>query len=347
MENRKRSMRAAASWAFALALSVATAHSQPVQWRPEKNVEIVAGVSPGGAQDRTARQVQRIIQEKRLINTSSSVVNKPGGGGTISLVYMNQHAGDGHYLLISSVPLLANHITGRSPLSHRDFTPIAQLFSEYVSLTVNADSPLRTANDVVSRLKNDPTSLSISVGTTYGNQNHIAIANMYKTTGGDPRRLKVVVFNSTGDAVSALLGGHVDAVSSPPSNVAPYVEAGKLRMLAISSPQRLPGKFANCPTWKELGLNVVVASDRGVMGPKGMTKAQVSYWEDVVAKLTSSEDWKEDLERNMWVGNFKRSNEAATYLESTYIALKSVLDELGLSKQVDATSRNNKPGIFR
>lgn len=332
MKDSVRDIRAA-GWFIVLVLFTANVYSQPAQWRPEKNVEIVAGVSPGGAQDRTARQVQRIIQEKRLINTSSLVVNKPGGGGTISLVYMNQHVGDGHYLLVGSVPLLANHITGRSPLSHRDFTPIAQLFSEYVSLTVNVDSPLRTANDVVARLKADPQALSISVGTTYGNQNHVAVANMYRAIGGDARKLKVVVFSSTGDAVSALLGGHVDAVSSPPSTVAPYVEAGKLRMLAISSPQRLTGKFANCPTWKELGLNVVVASDRGIIGPKGLAPAQVAYWEDVLAKVTASEEWKEDLNRNLWVDNFKKSAEAKAYLDATYNELKIALDELGLSKQ--------------
>lgn len=308
------------------------AHVHAQDWRPERNVEIIAGVSPGGSQDRTARLIYKIIHDKQLVNATSAVVNKPGGGGTISLAYMNQHPGDGHYLLVSSVPLLVNHITGRSLLTFRDFTPIAQLFNEYVCFTVRADSPLRTGREALDRLRIDPGALSIAVGTTYGNQNHIAVANVFKSVGGDVRKLKAVVFNSTGDAVAALLGGHVDVVSAPPSNVAAHVEAGKLRVIALSAPQRLQGVFANSPTWKEQGINVVVASDRGVIGPKGLAKPQVTYWENVLEKLTSSDEWRKDLNANLWVGNFMRSSEATAYLQTSYDELKNALIALGLAK---------------
>jgi putative tricarboxylic transport membrane protein len=320
-------------WA-ALAALVPIQHalSQTPLWKPEKNVEIIAGVSPGGAQDRTARVIYKVIQDRRLVGSTCTVINKPGGGGTISLAYLNQHTGDAHYLLISSVPILVNHIIGRSPLTFTDFTPIAQLFNEYVAFAVRIDSPLKSGKDLVDQMKQNAVSLSIAVGTTLGNTNHIAVAKVAKTAGVDIRRLKAVVFNSTGDAVTALMGGHVQVVSAPPSNIASQVEAGKLRVIAIAAPSRLPGALSNVPTWKEQGLNVIVASDRGVIGPKGIRRAQITYWENILREVTETEEWKKDLETNFWVANYLRSDDASVYLKALYADLRNSLIELGLAK---------------
>ena len=113
---------------FVLALLCGHAYAQPT-WRPERAVEIVVGTSPGGGTDLTARVLQKVLQERQFVD-SAIVVNKPGGGQTVSWVYMNQHAGDGHYLNIVNEPLLTNRIMGVSPLAFDDFTPIALLFRE-------------------------------------------------------------------------------------------------------------------------------------------------------------------------------------------------------------------------
>src|SRR5690606_36989692 len=101
-------------------------------WSPSRNVEIVVGSAPGGSNDKTARAVERAIVEAKLIPTSLTVVNKPGGGSSIAFTYVSQKAGDPHTLMVGTTALLANHIVGRSKLSHKDFTPIASLFNDYV-----------------------------------------------------------------------------------------------------------------------------------------------------------------------------------------------------------------------
>jgi len=126
-------------------------------------VEIIIGTSPGGPQDRTGRMVQKILQDLKLAPTPVTVVNKPGGGGAIGLAYLNQHPGDGHYLMINATTLLTNHITGKSALGPGDFTPIAIMGSEYVGATVRADSPLKSGKELIEQLRKDPGSLSVAI----------------------------------------------------------------------------------------------------------------------------------------------------------------------------------------
>ncbi|HET7595784.1 MAG TPA: tripartite tricarboxylate transporter substrate binding protein, partial [Burkholderiales bacterium] len=101
------------------------AHAQT--WKPDNAVEIIAPSAAGGGTDHTARVMQKIIQDQRLLDVPVSVVNKPGGGGSVALIYLKQHAGNGHHAEVASAVLLTNHIVGRSPLSYTDFTPIALL----------------------------------------------------------------------------------------------------------------------------------------------------------------------------------------------------------------------------
>jgi putative tricarboxylic transport membrane protein len=131
-------------WLIAVPLLAFAAIGNAQVWKPEKPVEIIIGTSAGGPQDRTGRLIQKILQEAKLAPTPVNVVNRPGGGGAIGLAYLNQHQGDGHYLMINAISLLTNHITGKSALAYTDFTPIAIMGIEYVGVSVRADSPLKS-----------------------------------------------------------------------------------------------------------------------------------------------------------------------------------------------------------
>ena len=122
-----------------------------------------------GPQDRTGRLIQKILQEQKLVPAPVNVVNKPGGGGVIGLTYLSQHPDDGHYLMVNSMTLFTNHITGRTALAYTDFTPLAVIGVEYVGVAVLSDSPVKSGRDLAERLKKDPASLSVSIGTTFGN----------------------------------------------------------------------------------------------------------------------------------------------------------------------------------
>ena len=141
----------------ALVLAMA-GHAGAQAFAPSRNVEIVVSSAPGGSNDKTGRTVEKMIVDKKLIPSSITVNNKPGGGGTIALAYVNQRPGDGHTLLVGTPSILTNHIVGSSPLNYTDFSPIASLFNDYVVFAVNAASNIRTGRDLIERLKKDPSS---------------------------------------------------------------------------------------------------------------------------------------------------------------------------------------------
>lgn len=312
-----------------LACSV-SGHAQ--NWKPEKAIEIIIGTAAGGPQDRTGRMVQKVLQDGKLLSTPINVVNKPGGGGTIGLAYLNQHQGDGHFLMINAISLLTNSITGKSKLAHTDFTPIAIMGIEYVGVSVRADSPLKSGKDLVERLKKDPGSLSIAIGTALGNATHISLALAMKAAGVDIRKLRTVVFSSGSESLTALLGGHVDVAASAPSGVLPHIKSGKLRMLAIGAPRRAGGDLAAVPTWKELGVNTEFELWRGLAGPKGMSSAQVRFWDDALAKVVQTDEWKKELDKYQMENIYKNSAETAKHWQAEYDEVKAVLTELGLAK---------------
>jgi putative tricarboxylic transport membrane protein len=129
------------------------------------------------------------------------------------------------------------------------------------------------------------------------------------------------------------MGGHVDVAVVPLSGAVPQMQAGRLRVLAVTSVRRQGGAFAAVPTWKEQGVDMVFSSWRGVIGPKGMTPPQIAYWEGVLTKVAQSDEWKQDMENNFWESNFMNSAESRRYLKSQYDEFKSVLGEVGLAKQ--------------
>lgn len=301
-------------------------------WQPDKPIEIVVPTTPGGGIDRTARLLQKIIQEGGLSPVPVSVTNKPGGGGAVSLVYLNQHAGDAHFVAINSPNLIANDLNGRGAVKYRDVTPLANLFSEYTVVAVRTDSPLKNGRDFVEALRKDPQSLAVSTPTTLGSVNHLSFALVAKAAGVDPRKLKAVVLGSGGDAVTALLGGHIDAHTGTPSSVVRMVQGGKVRALAILAPKRIGGPYADTPTWTELGYKAVMDTWRGVIGPKGMTAAQIAWWDGVLAKVVASPLWKEALEQNTWEANYLNSAQTRKLFDAEHAEYRAILGELGMIK---------------
>lgn len=306
--------------------------AQAAEWKPAKRIEIVVPNAPGGGNDRLVRLVFKIAQEQKLIEPIVNVVHKPGAGVVMGLTYLNQFAGDGHHIAIVSSTFLGDYVSGRSAISPTDITPIAQLFAEYVAFAVKPDSPLKSAKEVMARLTADVTSLSTAISGGPGNHNHIALSMVARAAGADAKKLKVVVFSSGADAMTAALGGHVDMVVAPAASVLPHVQAGRLRFVALAAPRRLEGAFASVPVWKELGADAVTSNWRAMVGPRGLPQPQIDYWEQVFARVVESEDWKKMLERDGVTAEFLRSARLRDELKADYAELRAVMGALGLIK---------------
>jgi putative tricarboxylic transport membrane protein len=330
MQTRTTKVLAAAAALVWIAMPAAAPAASA--WVPDQPVEIVVGTSAGSGSDTTARWMQRWLREKKLVEAPLNVNNRPGGGGTIALTYLNQHAGNGHYIMVSSPSILTNHITGRTPMKYSDATPLAQIGAESVVFSVRAESPLKTAKDLAARLKADPASLSFSIGVAVGSHNHIAVAEVAKAVGADIRKLKVVAFSGSADGLAALLGGHIDVAASPASGVLAHVRAGRLRILAVSAEQRMTGELASVPTWTELGIRAVAANWRSVIGPKGLSEQQVAYWDDVLGRLAKLPEWRQDLEAKAVEPTYLNSRDTRRRMDAEHAQLTAVLTELGLAK---------------
>lgn len=326
-----------ATRALAMFAVAATACAlQPLQaaeapWKPTRPVELIAMNAPGGGSDRILRIMMTVLQQQKALPVAVNVVNKPGGGGAVAYNYLNTHPGDGHYLLVANKSLLTNNIIGKGP-SYTEFTPVVGLFNEYISVTVKPDSPIANGRDLIERVKKDPMSLSFGVATSLGNANHQGAVVAFKEAGVDVRRMKNAIFPSGGAASTAMMGGHVDVVPITASFAASMLKNKQVRVLAVAAPQRLPGVLADVPTWREQGYDAVVSNWRAFVGPKGMTPAQIAYWEEVMQKFTDSAEWKKELEDNLWSANFEKSATLRKHLDRDNAQQRALLVELGLAK---------------
>lgn len=322
---------AAACAGAALLAAPQTAPAQP--WKPQQPVEIIVGSAAGSSPDTMARAIQRIWQEKRLLDVPANVVNRVGGGNTVAWNFLNQRSSDGHFLMVSNINLSAGHLTGTTPWSFRDFTSLGILFHEYIALSVVVDSPIKDGRDLLARLKSDPGSLSLAVSSVAGGANHIGAGLAFKTAGVDVKKVRTVVFDSAGKTMTALLGRHVDLAASSITAALRQVKGDKIRVLGITAPRRLGGEMAQFPTWRELGADVNFSNYRGFIGAPGMSAAQVAYWEGVLAALDRDESWREYVEQNQLDRELMNGRNALKYLNDLDGKLRAILGDLGLLKQ--------------
>lgn len=314
----------------ALCAAFGATHAQG--WKPEKTVEIVVPTGAGGINDSNSRLIQKTLQDQKLIGVPALVVNKPGGNQSLAVVYLNQHPADPHYLLYATATLFTNQLAGVTPLSYRDLTPLALLLVDYTVITVKADSPMKDMRDLVQRLKADPDSVSFGL-VARGGPNHLAVAQAVRSAGVDPKKLKLVVFKTNAESITAVIGGHVHAMVSSVSAALPQVQAGNARMLGVAAPQRVGGSLAKLPTMREQGIDATGISNwRTIFGAKGITEAQAAFWGDALGKVVASPEWKRQLEHNNLESRFTRGSELAKFLETEYAATRAVMADIGLVK---------------
>ena len=300
-------------------------------WKPTRTVTLIAPNAPGGNSDRVAREMQRVIQMNKLVDVPIVVVNRPGGNGTIALAQLLAHPGDGHLLLIGTPGLVSNHITGLTPHNHAEFTTLVLLLEDYYGVNVRTASPIQSAREMLDRLKKAPDALALGTSGVAG-ANFTSLVAGLKRGGVEVKRLKIVSFAGGGQSTMALLGGHIDILSTGLSNMAEYLQQGKMRLLVVSAPRRRPGMFAGVPIWKEIGVDMTASTWRTVMAPKDLKPAQVAYWEGVFRKLIQTDDWKKEVADNHWENTYMPAAEARKRLDHEYAESKQVLTELGMAK---------------
>jgi len=327
---RGRPLLAAAA---VLAVTATSSHAQQGAWRPERTVEIVVPAAAGGSIDATARLMQKLLQQNRIVEVPVVAVNKTGGGGNIALNYLDQRAGDGHVLLNSTMSLMTNHILGLSKVTYTDYTPLAILYGEYMVFVVKPESPLRSARDVMETLKKDPHALNVAIGVALGGTNHLTVGLVTKSMSVDVKKLKTVVFQSNAQALVALMGGHVDIAPMSVAAAKAAAQQGQLRIIGITSERRVEGVLSEVPTFKEQGLDVVFSNTRFMIGPRAMAPAQTAYWDAALERMVQSEEWRNEVRKNDWALDYQGSRQSGQRMATLYDQLKGALVDAGLVKE--------------
>ncbi len=302
---------------------------------PKKPITVVAPSGAGGGWDLTARSLTKILGETKTVDQTMTVENKPGGGGAVYLAeFATQHKKDDYKLYVNSPPILINNLKkeGNSPYGFKDTTPLAQLTKDFGAIVVKEDSKYNNLKELMDAVKKDPKSVTAAGGSAPGSMDHlVAVLPAYKSD-IDPKTVKYVSYDGGGEAIAALLGGNADYIATDASAVGEYLKAGKVKVLGISSTERLKGDLADVPTFKEAGIDAEFTIWRGVFGPKEMSDSAVSYWDKTLKKLNESKEWQDELERNGWESEFKDGKEFETFLKDQEKQVEDLLKSLGMNK---------------
>ena len=303
---------------------------------PTSNLTIVAPSGAGGGWDLTARSISKVMNETKLIEKPITVENKPGGGGAAFMAtYATKEAKNDHMLMVKSPPILINNLKaeGNSPYGYKDTTPLAQLTKDFGAIVVRADSPYKSLTDLLDAIKADPTALTMAGGSSPGSMDHLITILPAFEYGIDPKAVKYVSYDGGGEAMAALLGNNADAIGTDISTVTAYVKSGDVRVLAITSPEKLKIEgLEDIPTLYDLNIDAEFTIWRGLFGPKDMSDTAKEYWIEKLKELNEKDEWKAELERNGWEQDFRVGDDFTKFLEEQEGTITEILTALGMQK---------------
>ncbi len=292
-------------------------------------LKVMAPAAPGGGWDQTARAMQQALVASGVAR-SVQVNNVPGAGGSVGIAqFVNGAKGDGSQLMVNGFVMVGALAMNKSPVTLDQVTPIARLTEEIQVIVVPANSPIRTAQDLAAAVKADIARVTFAGGSA-GGVDHIMAALFAGTIGADPKKINYIPFSGGGESLAAILGGKVTAGISGLSEYDGQIKSGKLRALGVTAERRIPG--VDIPTFKEQGIDLVLANWRSVMAPPGITAEQKKTLSDAVAKMVKSDAWKGILKQKGWDDAWLGGDAFADFLKKETVRVTDVLKSVGLIK---------------
>lgn len=287
---------------------------------------LIAPAAPGGGWDGFAREGQQALRAQGIVN-NPQVINIPGAGGTIGLSQFVQDPGREDALMVTGGVMVGAIELADNPESFDDVVPIARLADDYAALVVPADSEFQTLEDFLTAWKQDPGANSIG-GGSLGSIDHLLSGLLAKEVGIDPLQVNYVAYSGGGEALNSLLSHTTAAGMSGYNEVKDQVEAGSLRALAISSPERLEG--VDVPTFREQGVDVSMSNWRGVVAAPGITEEDKQTFIDIVTEWHATPEWQDALARNNWDDTFSTGEEFEDFIDTEVATAQQIVKDLGL-----------------
>lgn len=304
--------------------------SGPALAEPEvDHIHFLVPGGAGGGWDGTARGVGQALTRSGLLG-SASFQNMSGGGGGRAIAHLIETApGQRETLMVNSIPIIVRSLRGTFTQSFRDLTPIAAVIGDYGAFVVTSDSDIGSFDEVIERFQADPRSVKIAGGSVRGSMDHLVAAQTFQAAGGDPRRVVYVGYDGGGKAMAGLLTGETEILVTGVSETIDQHRSGRVRMLAVSAPERIP-EIPDVPTLSELGIDVVFINWRGFFGPPGLPLEKQEAYQEMFAKMYETEEWAEVRARNGWTNLFRPGAAFTNYLQEQEAILSTLLVDLGL-----------------
>jgi putative tricarboxylic transport membrane protein len=278
----------------ASALSLAVASPAYAQWQPTEDVEFVIPFAVGGGADLLARVIGKIIEEEKLVPVPVSLVNHPGGGGAVGLGYVTaSRAANPNTIVLVNGTTQITPILNPEAKTLSEVRPVMNIMVDDFVFFVKGDSRWKTIGDFVAEAKEKPDkTMTFAAG---GTTDVMAITIFSKVVG---KEMNTVMFNSGGEALTALLGGHVDASIGNPLEFMGHLESGDVRALGVFRDERF-AELPDVPTMKEQGIDAPnFQMWRGIAVPKGVDDAAAAYWRGVMEKVVASPTMQAYLKDN-------------------------------------------------
>ncbi|WP_374560889.1 tripartite tricarboxylate transporter substrate binding protein [Sinobaca sp. H24] len=302
-------------------------------WEPEQSIEMVAPSGAGGGWDTTARMAAEGFETEGILDEGMGVVNKEGGGGSVGWSYIQGKSENPHHLFVASPPLLLIPLNGQSDVGYEDFTPLANMISDYGAFAVRDDAEWEDLNELFEDMKDDPEGITVIGESSPGSMDHMQFVKIAAAAGVDPKSVKYVSAQD-GSTMTNLLNGNADVYSTGVTETIEQVRAGEIRVLGITAEERMSGDvIEDFPTAVEQGIDETFVNWRGFFGPPNMTDEQVAYYEEKFQELNDSEFWAETREKYGWEEEFMNSEEYSAFLEEESASMQELLDDVGLYNQ--------------
>ncbi|WP_110650364.1 Bug family tripartite tricarboxylate transporter substrate binding protein [Salinicola peritrichatus] len=318
-------------WVAAAALTLTA--SSAMAFEPSGKVECIAPSDPGGGWDFTCRSVGNVLEELDLVPASVQTINMAGAGGGVAFAHtVSKRAGDDQLLVAASTATTTRLAQDQFPGMDADMVNwIGAVGADYGIIGVAKDSPYHNLNELMDAMKDDPRAVKFAGGSANGGWDHLKVLIAAKAAGVENLpRIPYLSYNNGGEAMTQVIGGHVDAFTGDISEAQGFMESGDLRVLAVLSDERLPGDLSDIPTAKEQGIDAVGPNWRGFYMPADIDDDAKQYWVDAMDKLYNSDQWKKVMKSNGLMPFHPESGEFDAFVQQQIEDIHSLSQEIGL-----------------
>ncbi|GAA1657054.1 Bug family tripartite tricarboxylate transporter substrate binding protein [Actinoplanes couchii] len=296
---------------------------------PVADLRLMVPNTPGGGYDTTARTIAKVMEDNKIAS-GVEVFNLSGAGGVVGLQRTVNEKGNGKLAMQMGLGVVGASYTQKSPAKLTQTTPLAKVIEEPGAIVVPKESPYQTINDLVTAWKADPGKIAVGGGSSPGGPDHLLPMRLAKTVGIDPTKVNFVSYDGGGELLPAVLGGKIAFGASGVGEFLDQVEAGQVRVLAVTSAQRLDAA-KDVPTLKESGIDMEFTNWRGIVAPPEISAADKQQWIDVLTAMHGTEAWKAEVVKHGWTDAFVTGDQFATFLTEQDKAVADVLTDLGLA----------------